>query len=101
MRYIVRGTQGTYIKYGLDVQEDQLKVISTPTAIHEEHYGKEPESQWGTLENIEADYITVTKSMCVFEHANILVTDLFFQLAFISSGIIRRVIQKSRCWDPT
>lgn len=77
VRYIVRGTQGTYIKYGLDVQEDQLKVISTPNTIHEEHYGEEPESQWGILENIEADYITVTKTMCVFEHANILVTEFF------------------------
>jgi hypothetical protein len=60
---MVRGTQGAYIKYGLDVQEDQLKVISSPDAIHEEHYGKEPEHIWGTLENIEADYTTVTKSM--------------------------------------
>jgi len=63
LRYMVRGTQGTYIKYGLDVQEDQLKVISTPEAILEVQYGKEPESIWGTLENIEADGITVTKSI--------------------------------------
>lgn len=70
VRYIVRGTKGTYTKYGLDVQEDQLKVISTPNAIHEEYYGQEPESQWGTLDNIEADFITVTKSMCVFERTN-------------------------------
>ncbi|KAF9469020.1 hypothetical protein BDZ94DRAFT_1357660 [Collybia nuda] len=62
LRYIVRGTQGTYIKYGLDVQEDQLKVISAPNAIYGEDYGKEQESQWGILENIKSDYNTVKKS---------------------------------------
>jgi len=61
-RYLVRGTQGTYIKYGVDVQEDQLKVIPTPKAIFDESYGREPESLWGTLENIGADGTTVTKS---------------------------------------
>lgn len=63
LRYIARGTRGTYIKYGVDVQEDQLKVITTPAAILEERYGVEPESLWGTLENLEQDDITVTKSM--------------------------------------
>ena len=62
VRYIVRGTQGSYIKYGIDVQEDQLKVISSPKAILESQYGKEPEDIWGTLEKIEADDLTVTKS---------------------------------------
>lgn len=62
LRYIVRGTRGTYTKFGLDVQEDQLKVISTPQAIFEEQYGKEPESIWGTLECLEADGATVIKS---------------------------------------
>ncbi|KAF8076238.1 hypothetical protein FPV67DRAFT_1470921 [Lyophyllum atratum] len=62
LRYIVRGIQGTYTKYGLDIQEDQLKVIPTPQAILEETYGKEPESIWGTVENIEADNVTVRKS---------------------------------------
>ena len=63
VRYIVRGTRGTYTKYGLDVQEDQLRVISSPSAILEERYGMEPEYLWGTLEKIEADDLTVTKSM--------------------------------------
>jgi len=62
VRYIVRGTQGSYIKYGIDVQEDQLKVISTPKAILEDQYGREPEELWGTIERIEADDLTVTKS---------------------------------------
>ncbi|KAJ7499053.1 hypothetical protein FB451DRAFT_1204089 [Mycena latifolia] len=61
-RYTVLGTKGSYVKYGVDVQEDQLKVISTPSAIHEKGYGVEPESIWGVVECIEADDVTMTKS---------------------------------------
>jgi hypothetical protein len=63
VRYIVRGINGTYVKFGVDVQEDQLKVISSPNAILDQRYGMEPENLWGTVENIEADDLTVTKSM--------------------------------------
>ncbi|KAF9483954.1 NAD(P)-binding protein [Pholiota conissans] len=63
VRYIVRGTRGTYTKNGADVQEDQLKVLSTPNAIHEERYGMEPEYLWGTVEKMEADDLTVTRSI--------------------------------------
>ncbi|KAJ7699944.1 hypothetical protein B0H17DRAFT_1047816 [Mycena rosella] len=62
-RYAVLGTKGSYVKYGVDVQEDQLKVILTPTAIHEPGYGVEPESIWGTVECLEADDVTMTKSI--------------------------------------
>lgn len=62
VRFIVRGTTGTYTKYGIDVQEDQLKVISSPKAILEDQYGMEPEYLWGTVEKVEADDTTVTKS---------------------------------------
>ncbi|CAA7259557.1 unnamed protein product [Cyclocybe aegerita] len=61
LRYVVRGTKGTYTKYGLDVQEDQLKVISTPKGILENQFGREPESIWGSIERVEADDITVSK----------------------------------------
>ena len=61
VRFIVRGTKGTYLKYGIDVQEEQLQVIS-PKAILEEKYGMEPEYLGGTIERIEADNLTVTKS---------------------------------------
>lgn len=64
-RYSVLGTKGSYVKYGVDVQEDQLKVISTPTVIHEKNYGVEPENIWGTLECLEEDDITMTKSVYV------------------------------------
>ncbi|KAJ7086756.1 hypothetical protein C8R44DRAFT_893551 [Mycena epipterygia] len=61
-RYAVLGTKGSYVKYGVDVQEDQLKAILTPSAIHEKGYGVEPESIWGTVECLEADDATMTKS---------------------------------------
>ncbi|RDB22861.1 putative oxidoreductase C26H5.09c [Hypsizygus marmoreus] len=63
LRYVVRGTQGTYTKYGLDVQEDQLKVIPTPQGILQEQYGREPETIWGTLETLEPDNVTVKSSI--------------------------------------
>ena len=59
---MVRGTRGTFIKYGLDVQEDQLKAMSTPKAILEEQYGKEPQTIWGTVETIGTDSTTVTQT---------------------------------------
>jgi hypothetical protein len=52
VRYVLRGTKGTYTKFGVDPQEDLLKAISTPDEILADGYGKEPESLWGSLENI-------------------------------------------------
>ncbi len=59
----MRGTKGTYLKYGVDVQEDQLKVIPSPAAIvQSETYGIEPEDIYGTVENLDAE-AQVVKSM--------------------------------------
>ncbi|KAH0587310.1 hypothetical protein J132_09482 [Termitomyces sp. J132] len=69
LRYIVRGTQGTYVKYGVDIQEEQLKVIPSPGAVREDAYGKEPESIWGTLENIADDGVSVKSSIWPSEDA--------------------------------
>ncbi|TFK76044.1 NAD(P)-binding protein [Pluteus cervinus] len=63
LRYIVRGTQGTFTKYGLDVQEDQLKVLSTPAGIYESGFGKEPENLWAELELFKADGATIWKTI--------------------------------------
>lgn len=62
---MVRGVRGTYTKCGIDVQEEQLKAITSPSEILQSPtYGKEPEQQWGTLENlVEND--KVVKSMLV------------------------------------
>ncbi|KAF9477669.1 NAD(P)-binding protein [Pholiota conissans] len=62
-RFIVRGTRGTYAKNGMDVQEVQLRAMSSPSAILEERYGMEPEYLWGAVETIEADDLTVTRSI--------------------------------------
>jgi hypothetical protein len=64
-RYIVRGTQGTYTKFGVDVQEDQLKAMTSPSAIFENGFGREPVALWGTIENIEADEVSVRKAVYV------------------------------------
>jgi hypothetical protein len=53
VRYVVRGTKGTFYKYGVDVQEDQLRVITDPTSIHESGFGREPEDIYGTVENLQ------------------------------------------------
>ena len=50
VRYVVRGTKGTFVKYGVDVQEDQLKVIPGPHDIFGSEYGKEPESIWAEVD---------------------------------------------------
>ena len=52
----MRGTHGTFQKFGVDVQEDQLKVIPSPAGIlQDQAYGVEPEDIWGTVETIGAD----------------------------------------------
>ncbi|KDQ64707.1 hypothetical protein JAAARDRAFT_28352 [Jaapia argillacea MUCL 33604] len=56
VRYVVRGTKGTFSKFGVDIQEDQLKVIASPDEIiSDPNYGKEPEDIWGSLENLTAN----------------------------------------------
>jgi scyllo-inositol 2-dehydrogenase (NADP+) len=45
-RFILHGTEGSFVKYGLDVQEDALKQGLTPSAPK---WGEDPEEKWGTL----------------------------------------------------
>jgi scyllo-inositol 2-dehydrogenase (NADP+) len=45
-RYVIHGTKGSFVKYGIDVQEDQLKAGGMPMDIS---FGAEPIEQWGTL----------------------------------------------------
>jgi hypothetical protein len=51
-RYIVRGSKGTYIKYGVDIQEEQLKAIAQPADIFAEGHGLEPQDLWGRIDNL-------------------------------------------------
>jgi predicted dehydrogenase len=45
-RYILHGTQGTFMKYGLDPQEDALKVGGKPT---DKNWGTDPKPFWGII----------------------------------------------------
>ncbi|KAJ2930213.1 hypothetical protein H1R20_g6875, partial [Candolleomyces eurysporus] len=63
LRFVVRGTRGTYTKHGLDAQEEHLKLLSSPRAILREEFGREPEYLNGKVENILADNETITKTI--------------------------------------
>lgn len=45
-RFTVRGTEGTFVKYGIDPQESALAGGGTP---RDAGWGREPREQWGTL----------------------------------------------------
>lgn len=45
-RFILHGSEGSFVKYGIDPQEEALKRGLTPA---ESHWGEEPREQWGTL----------------------------------------------------
>lgn len=46
-RFILRGTEGSFVKYGIDPQEDALKRGLTPT---DPNWGEESREMWGTLD---------------------------------------------------
>ena len=73
IRYVVRGTHGTFLKSGVDVQEDQLKVIPSPAGIvQDETYGVEPEEIWGTVENVGPDGKVVKSSYVHVSHKKVI-----------------------------
>jgi scyllo-inositol 2-dehydrogenase (NADP+) len=45
-KYILHGTEGSFVKYGMDPQEEMLRSGMMPT---DSDYGIEPKSQWGKL----------------------------------------------------
>ncbi|MGC2160941.1 MAG: Gfo/Idh/MocA family oxidoreductase [Silvibacterium sp.] len=45
-RFVVHGTKGSFVKWGLDPQEDALKAGAK---FGDSGFGEEPESQWGDL----------------------------------------------------
>lgn len=46
-RFILLGNDGSFVKYGMDVQEEALKTGFTP--LTKENWGVEPSSIWGTM----------------------------------------------------
>lgn len=53
--FLIHGTKGSYVKYGLDPQENALKRGELPEGPD---WGKEPEEAWGTLSQVEGDKVT-------------------------------------------
>ena len=53
-RFAIQGTQGGYLKYGLDPQEDALKRGETPSS---EFWGYEAPERWGTLLEAQGDSV--------------------------------------------
>jgi scyllo-inositol 2-dehydrogenase (NADP+) len=58
-RYIIQGSKGSFVKYGIDVQEDQLKAGMMPMDIG---FGIEPTTQYGTLYT-EKDAVPFTEKI--------------------------------------
>jgi scyllo-inositol 2-dehydrogenase (NADP+) len=54
-RYQVHGLKGSYVKHGMDRQEDDLKAGKNP---HDEEWGLEDEEYWGTLTTLSGDEVT-------------------------------------------
>jgi scyllo-inositol 2-dehydrogenase (NADP+) len=55
-RYILHGTEGSFLKYGIDPQEEALKAGQKPVGPD---WGKEPPSNWGKL-NTQLNGLHVT-----------------------------------------
>jgi scyllo-inositol 2-dehydrogenase (NADP+) len=45
-RFTLHGSEGSFVKHGLDPQEEALKLGRTPAS---EGWGEEPEGRWGTI----------------------------------------------------
>ena len=54
LRYLVRGEQAAFVKYGIDPQEAALKRGEVPQG---DGWGKEPSDKWGSLYTPDADTV--------------------------------------------
>jgi scyllo-inositol 2-dehydrogenase (NADP+) len=57
-RFVIHGTKGGYLKYGLDPQEDALKRGEMPKG---EVWGREPTERWGCLVVAQGDSLASEK----------------------------------------
>lgn len=48
-RFVLNGTRGSYVKYGVDPQEQSMKAGVT---LSDPHWGEEPEARWGRLTTV-------------------------------------------------
>jgi len=96
LRFLVRGQKGSYIKYGVDVQEEQLKALSSSSPGEHSvavitsdgsRYGLEPEALWGALEHAtDPSGSTIVKSIWPSKDAGCY-TDLYRNLAEVIRGV--------------
>jgi predicted dehydrogenase len=56
LRFTVKGTKATWVKFGLDTQEDQLKLVPPMSTTHAD-YGVEPKENEGTLTTEEGGLV--------------------------------------------
>jgi len=54
LRYTLKGTKGSWVKYGLDVQEPQLRQAN-PMSLTDPAFGVEPKELEGTLTTLDAN----------------------------------------------
>jgi scyllo-inositol 2-dehydrogenase (NADP+) len=57
-RFRLNGTQGSFVKYGTDPQEEALK---RGERLDQLNWGQEPSENWGTLSIAEGEKITATR----------------------------------------
>jgi predicted dehydrogenase len=55
LRFLLHGTEGAYVKYGIDPQEEALKRGEIPS---DSSWGREPKDMWGTLWSAHDSQIT-------------------------------------------
>ncbi|MGC2197108.1 MAG: oxidoreductase [Terriglobales bacterium] len=53
-RFVLYGTQGSYLKFGLDPQEEALKDGGLPT---QPNWGEEPSAAWGTVTQCDGNRV--------------------------------------------
>ena len=57
-RFVLHGTKGSYVKHGIDPQEEALARGETP---RDSSWGSEPEESWGTLTLVQDGAVTCKK----------------------------------------
>ncbi|TDL29610.1 NAD-binding protein [Rickenella mellea] len=92
LRYVIRGSKGTFTKYGLDVQEEQTKAIAKPNEVFKDDYGREPDSIQAVVENM-SESGAVTRSLIPSEKGAYV--ELFRNLA----AAIRKREEVKIKWD--
>lgn len=81
-RFILHGTQGSFVKYGMDVQEDQLKEGILP---NEKAYGLDHKDNWGYLNTEERVQVKTLKGDYSLYYKNIYLALTENQALYIDS----------------